>query len=212
MEAHVRKDGFDFERNRADVLPGNAGPRIEINAEFVRMIKIARPDRVGMEFDTAGVYYPGEAGSIDRQRLLPPYGPEGNDIHHGTEPGRALLRCTLLVERFAFGAVDETFKHDGAIGDGTGQSAGGYRQVVTHQFELRDLHLSGEIEFIRVGNADLAPIDHQDFESVWCLHKNRLPHRGTADHNSERRAEEVERESEVRLASVELLLSSVPPG
>ena len=38
-----------------------------------------------------------------------------------------------------------------------------------------------------MGNADLAPIDHKDFESVWYLHKNRLHHRGTADHNSERR-------------------------
>jgi len=83
-----------------------------------------------------------------------------------------------LIERFVFSAVDETLKHHGAIGD-AGQSAGGYRQVVTHQFELGDLHLAGEIELIRVGNADLAPLDRKDFESVWRLHKNRLPHQET---------------------------------
>jgi hypothetical protein len=84
-----------------------------------------------------------------------------------------------------FSAVDETLKHDGAIGDAR-QSAGSYRQVVTHEFELGDLHLFREIELLWVGNADLAPIDHKDFDSVWCLHKNRLHHRETADHNSER--------------------------
>ena len=30
-----------------------------------------------------------------------------------------------------------------------------------------------------MGDADLSPIDRKDFESVWCLHKNRLPHRRT---------------------------------
>src|SRR5208283_2033229 len=99
------------------------------------------------------------------------------------EPGGALLRRTLLIERATFRAVDETLQHDGAIGD-AGQSSGGYRQVITHQFELGDLHLSGEIELIRVGNADLAPIDRKDFESVWCLHKDRLHHWRAADHIS----------------------------
>ena len=64
VEAHVGKQGVDFERNRADVLPGNAGPGIEVDAELVRMVKIARAYGVGMEFDAAEVRDPGQAGSI----------------------------------------------------------------------------------------------------------------------------------------------------
>src|SRR5580658_1399022 len=30
VEAHVGKEGFDFERDRADLFPGNAGPGIEV--------------------------------------------------------------------------------------------------------------------------------------------------------------------------------------
>src|SRR5580700_3790045 len=64
VEAQVGKEGFDFKCDRADVLPWNAGTGIEVNAEFVGMVKIARPDGVGMEFDAAEVHYPGQAGSI----------------------------------------------------------------------------------------------------------------------------------------------------
>ena len=70
VKAHVGKEGFDFKRNRADVLPGNAGRGIEVNAEFVRVVKIARPDGVGMEFDAAEVHYPGQAGSIIDNNLF----------------------------------------------------------------------------------------------------------------------------------------------
>jgi hypothetical protein len=70
VEAHVGKEGFDFERDRADVLPGNAGPGIKVDAEFVRMVKIARPDGVGMEFDAAEVHDPGQAGSIVDNHLF----------------------------------------------------------------------------------------------------------------------------------------------
>jgi hypothetical protein len=61
---------LDFERDRADVLPGNAGPGIQVDAEFVRMLKVARPDGVGMEFDAAEVHYPGQAGSIVDNHLF----------------------------------------------------------------------------------------------------------------------------------------------
>jgi hypothetical protein len=70
VEAHVGKEGFDFERHRADVLPGNAGPGIEVHAEFVRMVKIARPHGMGMEFYTAEVDYPGQAGGIVDNHLF----------------------------------------------------------------------------------------------------------------------------------------------
>ena len=45
-------------------LPGDAGAGIEVDAEFVRMVEVARPNGVGMEFDAAEVDDPGEAGGI----------------------------------------------------------------------------------------------------------------------------------------------------
>ena len=64
LKVHFREEGSDFERNGADMLPWNSGPRIEVNAEFVRVHKIARPDGVGMKFDATEVRDPGEAGSF----------------------------------------------------------------------------------------------------------------------------------------------------
>jgi hypothetical protein len=47
-------------------------------AAFVRMVKIARPHGVRMEFDAAEIHYPGQAGGIVDNHLFRGT-PEGND-------------------------------------------------------------------------------------------------------------------------------------
>ena len=64
--------------------------------------------------------------------------PEGNESvtvrsHAGRSVGRA-----LLIERLAFGAVDEALEHDRAIAD-SGERARRDREVVAHEVELREL-------------------------------------------------------------------------
>ena len=49
---------------------GTPGPGIEVYAQFVRMVEIARPDGVGMEFDAAEVHDPGQAGGIVDNHLF----------------------------------------------------------------------------------------------------------------------------------------------
>ena len=156
-EDPLLKEGIDFERHGANVFPANAGPGIEVDAEFVGMIQIARPDRVGMQFEAAQVDDPGQAGSIiDHDLFRGTARGEGQD--DGAQPGGPVLGGTLLIERLAFRAVDEAFEHNGTIGDAC-QSARSHRQVVPHQFELGDFYLFRKIELIGVSNTDLLPVD-----------------------------------------------------
>ena len=54
----------NFERHTPDVLPWNAGTRIEIHSQFVGVFEIYRPHRMWMQFDTTEVHDPGKAGRV----------------------------------------------------------------------------------------------------------------------------------------------------
>src|SRR5215469_11710445 len=53
-----------FERNLPHVVPADAGNRIEIDSQLIRMIKIARANRMRMELDATEVHDPGETSNV----------------------------------------------------------------------------------------------------------------------------------------------------
>jgi hypothetical protein len=55
---------LDLERDAAHVVPLNAGIRIEIDAQFVGVIEIARAHRMRMQLDAAEIDDPREPGGV----------------------------------------------------------------------------------------------------------------------------------------------------
>ena len=89
----------------------------------------------------------------------------------GAQPRGPLGGRALLIERLAFGAVDEALEHDRTIAD-AGESARRDRQVVAHEVELRELRLLGEIRLVGVGDTDLASVDRQNLGCVFLHHES----------------------------------------
>ena len=63
-EPELLEERLHLHRHAADVGPGDAGRRIEIDAELVGMIEIAGAHRVRVQFDAAEIDHPGEARRI----------------------------------------------------------------------------------------------------------------------------------------------------
>ena len=70
MKPHLLEKRFHLESNTADVLPADAGTRIEINAQLVRVLEIAGAYGVWMELDAAQVHDPREPGCVIDDDLL----------------------------------------------------------------------------------------------------------------------------------------------
>ncbi len=95
--------------------------------------------------------------------------PEGNErVTVRSHAGR-LGGCALLIERLAFGAVDEALENQRTIPD-SGESARRDRQVVAHEIEFRELRLPGKVRLVRVGYTNLASLDRQDLGCAILLH------------------------------------------
>jgi len=138
-QAHVFEKGLDFEGHSAHVGPGDAGAGIEIDAQLVGVVEIGRAHGVGVQFDAAEVDDPGESGGvIDYDFFGGAAG--GKREGDGSEPGRPVGGSALLIERLAFGAVDEALENDGAVVD-TNQGALGYGEIVGDEVEFRELRL-----------------------------------------------------------------------
>ena len=69
-KTHVVEKRVHLERDAAHVAPGDTRARIEIDAQLVGVIEIARPDRVRVQFDAAQVHDPREAGGVVDDELL----------------------------------------------------------------------------------------------------------------------------------------------
>ena len=61
---HLLEQRLHFERDTAHVRPDDAGTRIEIDAQLVRVLEIAGAHRVRMELDAAQVDDPREPRRI----------------------------------------------------------------------------------------------------------------------------------------------------
>ena len=59
-----------FESYTAHIIPTHAWDRIEIDPQFVGMLKIAGADRMRMQFDATEIDDPGEPGRIIDDDLL----------------------------------------------------------------------------------------------------------------------------------------------
>ena len=164
----------------ADVLPGDAGAGVEVDAELVGVVEIAGADGVGVKLDAAEVHDPGEAGGVvDDDLFGGAAGGEGEG--DGAEEGREVVGGAFLVERLGLFvgeacAVDETLEDDGP-GLNTAERARCDGEEILDQVELRELDFAGEVEFCRVGNADLVAIDGEEFGVVCFGHGTRVHRR-----------------------------------
>jgi hypothetical protein len=109
-EPHLFEQRPHFQRDAAEIGPGDARRGIEIDAELVRMIEIAGAHGMGMQFDAAEVHDEGQARHIvDHYFLRRASGRKGK--RHGSEPLGARGGRPLLVERHALGAIDKSLQH-----------------------------------------------------------------------------------------------------
>src|SRR5438067_507250 len=109
------------------------------------MIQIGETNGMRMQFDTTEIDYPGKprriidndffSGAAGRER-------KGNSA----QPGGALLRRALLVKRWSFSPVHESFEDNWTIANSS-QRARRNRQIVANQIEFRDARL-GKINLV----------------------------------------------------------------
>jgi len=64
------QQSLNFKSNPADVVPANARPRVEVDPQFVGMIKVPRSDRMRVQFDAAKVHNPGETRGVIHHNLF----------------------------------------------------------------------------------------------------------------------------------------------
>ena len=167
-EAMILEDLVGNEGHVADVLPGNAGAGVEIDAELVRVVEIGGADGVGMKLDAAEVDDPGEAGGVIDDEL---FGGatggkgKGDGAEEGGEclwVGGALLVEGLGLRGLEAGAVDEALENDGAVLNSL-KRAGRDGEVVADEVELGEFYVAGEVELGGVGDADFVPVDGEEF-------------------------------------------------
>ena len=132
-------------RTSAQATPG---PGIEIDAQLVGMIEIARAHRVRMQLDAAQVDDPREPRRVVDDDLFRGAA-RGKRERHRSQPGGPFRGRALLIERLAFGAVYEALEHDRPVAD-AGESARRDRQVIAHEVELRELGLLREVRLVRI--------------------------------------------------------------
>ena len=156
------------ERHLADVVPRDAGDRVEVDPELVGMVEVVGADRVRVEVDAAEVDHPSERRRVvDHDLVGGSAGREGE--LDGPDEGRELVRGALLEEEVAGRAVREALeRHRPAAG--AAQRAVGDREVVADEVELGDGPAGRvrEEDLVRVGDRDLVAVDDEDLGG--CRH------------------------------------------
>ena len=112
----------------------DARDRVQVHAQFVRMVQVVRPDRVRVEVDAAEVVDPGQPGRIlDDDLVGRPAAREGQLGR--VQPLGRVVRRPLLEERLLGDAVDEPLERHRAAAD-AGQRAVGHGRVVADDVAL----------------------------------------------------------------------------
>jgi len=118
--------------NTANIVPTDAGNRIEIDAQFVGMIEIAGAHRMRVQFDAAKVHNPDKPGCIiDDNFFGRSAGRERQSDR--TQPGWPLLWRPLLIKRLRLGAVDETLENNWPVANSS-ERARCHGEIVLNKF------------------------------------------------------------------------------
>src|SRR3954454_12306350 len=109
-----------------------------------------------VQFDATQFDYPRKPGCVIYNNFF--CGATGGKRKRDrAQPGGALLGRTLLVKRWSFSPVHESFEDDRTIANSS-QGARGNRQIVANQIEFRDARLR-KINLVRMGDADFTSIN-----------------------------------------------------
>src|SRR5438067_7450870 len=114
-----------------------------------------------MKLDAAEIDDESKASGIVDDHLLgrPPRGKGKGDR---AQPRRPPGRCALLVERLAFGTVDEALQDDRAVAD-AGERSRGDGKEIPDEVELGQPGLAREIGLVGMGGADLATVNLEHY-------------------------------------------------
>ncbi len=141
------------EGHDADVLEGDAGRRVEIDAKLVGVVEVVRAHRVRVQVDAAEVHDPEELRRVAHDDLPRGAARRERELHR-LDPVGVLLRRALLVEGLALRAVDISLQDDRTPGD-PAQRAVRDREVVLREVELR-VARAREEDLVGVRDRDLA--------------------------------------------------------
>src|SRR5437868_10584625 len=135
------------------------------------MIEVGGTHGMRMQFDTTKVDHPGKSSRVIYDDFF--CGASGREgKRHGAQPRRALLRRTLLIERWSLGAIHEPLEDDRTVPDSS-KRARRNRQVVTNKIEFRDGRLR-KINLVWMCDADFASINREQLAGFLLRHENRL--------------------------------------
>jgi len=129
--------GAGEQRHLADLRPGNAGHRIQVDAQLVRMLQVVGAHRVRIQIDAAEVDHPGELRFV---------------VHHHFR--------RRAEEELAFRAVDEALERHRAAAH-PAQRAVRHGEVIRHQIALGDARARKE-DLVWIGDRHLAAGGLQD--------------------------------------------------
>lgn len=128
-----------------------------------------------MQFDATQVDNPGEpSGIIDNNFFSGSSGREGK--RYGSQPGRSLRGCTLLIKCLRLGSVHEALENNRAILN-AGQCPRRNRKIVPDQVQFRYSDLGRKIQFIWMRDNDIPSIDREHLAGRFLCHVDRLPSR-----------------------------------
>src|SRR4029077_2423453 len=96
-QAQFCEQALYFEGHAAYIIPTHARNRVEIDPQFVRMVKITRPHRMRMQLDTSEIDDPCQAGWVVDDYFLGCAARRKRQCD-GSQPRRSLFRRTLLIK------------------------------------------------------------------------------------------------------------------
>ena len=105
---HFAYDLRDF----ADLRPGHAAHRIEIDTQFIRVFKIVDAYRMRMQLETAEIGHPRERRRFVRDDFLGT-APGRETQLYGVQPSRSIVRRSFLEEVITVDSVRIAHHHVG---------------------------------------------------------------------------------------------------
>ena len=165
-QAEVLEDVARDHGHLADLRPGDAGHRIQVDPQLVGMLQISGPDRMRIQVDATEVDDPGELRRIPDDDLLR-RSPRWEGQLDRLDPLRPRCRRALLKEGLTLRAVDKTLEGHGPAGHAA-QRALRHRQVIANQVELGVTGLRKE-DFVGIADGDLTARNLDDL-LLRCRH------------------------------------------